>query len=281
MTTWTGRPGGQPPDGRPVRGISMMFSSGDNGDEIANTGHRQTDFRPPTPWSPPSAAPPWPCQSERLPLRAGLGHRQVHAGERQVVAVHAGVPVRRRRWHHPLRPARLPEGVVPSALANYFGDGPHRASFPTSPWSVTRHRLPDRPEPDLPGRLDQVQRVPHRRHDPSSPLFAGVMAVADQVDRGSLGFLNPRLYYLAGTAAFRDVNHRRKVTDAVVGRLPERVRRRRRDDHLAAHAQPDRHDLHPQGLRRRHRRGHPERAGVPRVRGSAAVIRPVGRVCPD
>ena len=43
----------------------------------------------------------------------------------------------------------------------------------------------------------------------SSPLFAGVMALADQAAGGSLGFVNPRLYKLAGSpvasSAFYDV----------------------------------------------------------------------------
>ena len=43
----------------------------------------------------------------------------------------------------------------------------------------------------------------------SSPLFAGVVAVALQAAQHPLGFLNPKLYKLAGTRAFRDVNHGR------------------------------------------------------------------------
>ena len=43
-----------------AEGISVLFSSGDNGDEIANTGTRQTDYAASDPWSPRSAAPPWP-----------------------------------------------------------------------------------------------------------------------------------------------------------------------------------------------------------------------------
>jgi subtilase family serine protease len=50
----------------------------------------------------------------------------------------------------------------------------------------------------------------------SSPLFAGVVAVSDQVKGRSLGFLNPKIYSLSGTSAFRDVNHGRAVTDGVV-----------------------------------------------------------------
>ena len=39
----------------------------------------------------------------------------------------------------------------------------------------------------------------------SSPLFAGLMAVADQVAGFHHGFVNPLLYSLDGTAAFNDV----------------------------------------------------------------------------
>lgn len=49
----------------------------------------------------------------------------------------------------------------------------------------------------------------------SSPLFAGVTAIADQWNQGSLGFLNPKLYSLAGTAAFHNVKSK-GVTDGVV-----------------------------------------------------------------
>ena len=39
----------------------------------------------------------------------------------------------------------------------------------------------------------------------SSPLFAGIMALADQRAGQPHGFANPALYGLAGTSAFRDV----------------------------------------------------------------------------
>jgi subtilase family serine protease len=39
----------------------------------------------------------------------------------------------------------------------------------------------------------------------SSPLMAGIMALADQANGAPHGFLNPVLYANAGTAAFRDV----------------------------------------------------------------------------
>jgi subtilase family serine protease len=46
-------------------------------------------------------------------------------------------------------------------------------------------------------------------------LFAGVIAVADQVVGGSLGFLNPKLYKKAGSPAYRDIASQ-GVTDGVV-----------------------------------------------------------------
>jgi subtilase family serine protease len=50
----------------------------------------------------------------------------------------------------------------------------------------------------------------------SSPLFAGIVALADQLRGRPLGFLNPKLYRVGGSSAFRDVNHGRAVTDGVV-----------------------------------------------------------------
>jgi len=49
----------------------------------------------------------------------------------------------------------------------------------------------------------------------SCPLFAGVTAVADQWNQGSLRFLNPKRYSLAGRAAGNDVSFT-GVTDEVV-----------------------------------------------------------------
>jgi subtilase family serine protease len=39
----------------------------------------------------------------------------------------------------------------------------------------------------------------------SSPLVAGIQAVANQVAHRRLGFINPALYKLNGTAAFHDI----------------------------------------------------------------------------
>jgi subtilase family serine protease len=49
----------------------------------------------------------------------------------------------------------------------------------------------------------------------SSPLFAGVMAVADQAAGHPHGFANPALYALYGTPAFRDVAPQKSIVGAV------------------------------------------------------------------
>ena len=106
--------------------------------------------------------------------------------------------------------------VVPTSIANYFGKGAHRAvpdvamvGDPSTGFLVGQSQsFPD----------GSVRYSEYRIGGTSlsSPLFAGVVAVADQVNGGTLGFLNPKIYQLAGSSAFRDVNHGRAVTDGVV-----------------------------------------------------------------
>jgi subtilase family serine protease len=106
--------------------------------------------------------------------------------------------------------------VVPASIAGYFGKGAHRA-------------VPDvamLADPNTGFLVGQSQTFPDRsvRYSEyriggtslSCPLFAGVTAVSNQLHGGALGFLNPKLYSLAGTSAFRDVDHGRTVTDGVV-----------------------------------------------------------------
>jgi subtilase family serine protease len=111
---------------------------------------------------------------------------------------------------------RYQKDVVPASIANYFGQGPHRA-------------VPDVAmlgDPNTGFLVGQSQTFPDNtvRYSEyriggtslSCPLFAGVVAVTNQLHGGPLGFVNPRLYSLAGTSAFRDIDHGRKVTTGVV-----------------------------------------------------------------
>ena len=78
--------------------------------------------------------------------------------------------------------------------------------------------------------------------------------------RRAAGLPQPQLYSLAGTSAFRDVDHGRAVTDGVV--RVDFVNGVDSKDGLTTSLrtlnQTGTH-LHPQGLRRRHRRRQPQR----------------------
>ena len=200
-----------------AQGISVLFSSGDNGDQIANTGTRQVDY---------PASDPWVTAVGGTSLAVGKTNNYLfEQGWGTGKSVLTG-----GAWA-PNPPAYLYGGgggtsrlfaqpayqknVVPTAISNYFHTGPHRA-------------VPDVAmvgDPNTGFLIGQSQTFPDGKiryseyriggTSLSSPLFAGVIAVADQVVGGSLGFLNPQLYQRAGTPAFRDVASQ-GVTDGVV-----------------------------------------------------------------
>lgn len=201
-----------------AEGISMLFSSGDSGDEIAATGIRQTDM------------------DASDPFVTAVGGTSLAVGKADDYGFEQGwgtgkSTLTKGQWQ-PLPPAYLygggggtshlfkepgyQKGVVPRSISNYFHQGAHRA-------------VPDVAmvgDPNTGFLVGQSQTFPDGKiryseyriggTSLSSPLFAGVVAVANQVNGGNLGFLNPRMYRLAGTDAFRDVNHGRAVTDGVV-----------------------------------------------------------------
>ena len=201
-----------------AQGISVLFSSGDSGDEIANLGSRQVDYE---------ASDPFVTAVGGTALAVGQSNNYLFEqgwGTGKSVLTNG-------QWS-PASPAYLYGGgggtsqlfrqpayqkkVVPASISNYFGQGAHRA-------------VPDvgmLGDPNTGFLVGQSQSFPDGsvRYSEyriggtslSSPLFAGVVAVADQVHGGTLGFLNPKIYSLAGSAAFRDVNHGRSVTDGVV-----------------------------------------------------------------
>lgn len=201
-----------------AEGISMVFSSGDDGDEIAASGQRQTDFQ---------ASDPMVTAVGGTALAVtqgnGYGFEQGWGTGKSSLVNGAWSPSKPAYLYgggggttHLFAEPSYQKPVVPAALANYFREGPHRV-------------VPDVAmvgDPNTGFLVGQSQTFPDGSikyseyriggTSLSSPLFAGMVAVADQVNRGSLGFLNPKLYSLSGTSAFRDVNHGRSVTDAVV-----------------------------------------------------------------
>lgn len=201
-----------------AEGISVLFSSGDSGDEIANLGYRTVDY------------------AASDPFVTAVGGTSLAVGPQNTYQWEQGwgtgkSTLKARAWD-PATPAYLYGGgggtsrvftqpnyqknVVPAAIANYF---PGRAGRAVPDVSMVG-------DPNTGMLIGQSQTFPDGsvRYSEyriggtslSSPLFAGVTAVADQWHGGSLGFLNPKLYKLAGTSAFREIKHDRSITDAVI-----------------------------------------------------------------
>jgi subtilase family serine protease len=96
------------------------------------------------------------------------------------------------------------QGKVPASISEYFGKTPMRA-------------VPDisaAGDPNTGFEVGETQVFPDGTYwdqyriggtSLSSPLIAGVVAVADQFAHQSLGFINPLYYKLLGTPALHDI----------------------------------------------------------------------------
>ncbi|MGN6636156.1 MAG: S53 family peptidase, partial [Oryzihumus sp.] len=200
------------------QGISMLFSSGDNGDEVANTGTRQVDYEASDPFVTAVGG-----TSLGVTSSNGYGFEQGWGTGKSVLTngawspsppafLYGGGGGTSRLFRQPGYQRKL----VPTSISDVFGQGPHRA-------------VPDLAvvgDPNTGMLVGQSQSFPDGsiRYDEyrlggtslSSPLTAGIIALADQLRGRPLGFLNPKLYRIGGSSAYRDVNHGRSVTDGVV-----------------------------------------------------------------
>ena len=203
-----------------AEGISMIYSSGDDGDEIAASGTRQTDISADDPYATGVGG-----TSLAVTKTDGYGFEQGWGTGKAILTGTAWSP-------------------VPPAYV--YGGGGGESDLFGQPWyqkgvvsdaiaTQTHSGKAGRAVPDVamvgdPGTgflVGQSQSFPNGSiqyseyriggTSLSAPLFAGTTAVASQVAGAQLGFLNPALYKsLYGTSALRDVNHGRSVTDAVV-----------------------------------------------------------------
>ena len=203
-------------------GISVLFSSGDNGDEFPTLGLTSADYPASSPWA--TAVGGTTLQIGAAAQRTGetgwstarsylCSPAFVTAGGCSSSSLGTWLPVTSDGGsgggtsYHYTQPA-YQAGIVPVDLAI-------RNSALTGP-------TPFRVVPDIsmvadPGTgflVGETQQFPDGTYydqyriggtSVSSPLLAGTVAVADQVAHGSLGFLNPALYGLhtsAPTAEF-------------------------------------------------------------------------------
>ncbi|HVP03879.1 MAG TPA: S53 family peptidase [Solirubrobacteraceae bacterium] len=203
-----------------VEGIGMYFSSGDDGDEVADVGERTVDFPADNPlvtavggtslgvgragdyqfetgWSTAGTAlndagTAWgPAPPGDYVYGSGGGTSQLFS----------------QPWYQ--------RGVVPNSIARYFG------------WQKGR-AVPDIStvgDPHTGMRVGQTQTFSDGTYydeyriggtSLSSPLMAGIMALADQAAGRPHGFANPALYRLAGSAALHDVQRTPTEPKAVV-----------------------------------------------------------------
>jgi subtilase family serine protease len=202
-----------------LEGMTINFSSGDNGDEAAVVGRPEADFE---------ASDPWVTAVGGTSLGIGKnGQRVVETGwetTKYTLTNGSWVPNPEgtgylygsgggtsRLFAEP----RYQRGVVPDSLARMNQTGGHRGRV-----------VPDISmdgDPNTGFLIGQTQTFPdgvyydqHRIGGTSLsvPLFSGLMAVSNQLDHFDHGFVNPVLYqFTSRTRAIDDVRH---VTGGVV-----------------------------------------------------------------
>jgi subtilase family serine protease len=198
-----------------LEGITLTFSSGDSGDEAANVGRPEPDF---------SASDPWVTAVGGTSTGIGAnGKLSVETGwetDKSVLKNGAWGPAAylygsgggtSRLFAEPA----YQKGIVPNALARENQTGRN-----------TGRVVPDismDADPNTGMLIGETQTFPDGVYydqfriggtSLASPLFAGMMAVSNQLDHFNHGFLNPLLYQVTSrTGAIIDVKH---VTGGVV-----------------------------------------------------------------
>lgn len=201
-----------------IQGIGLYFSSGDNGDESDNP-----NYTGPTP------AADWSATS---PFVIAVGGTSTGIAKDGKVVVEQG-------WETGRSSLDPSAGWVPGGAGTFLygaGGGPSRV-FKQPYWQQSI--VPDSLSKGVGGGRKRVVPDVAMDGDPntgfligitqsfsdgvyydqyriggtslSSPLFAGMMALADQEASRRHGFANPLFYLYAGTSAFRDVNATSKM----------------------------------------------------------------------
>jgi subtilase family serine protease len=202
-----------------AEGISLMFSSGDSSDDVATTGIRQTDSSASNPLVTAVGGTSLAIGQDGQALWTqgwGTHNANLVNGKWQLPATFnsGGGGGESNVWGQPF----YQKGVVPNAMAKQTASGKKGRAVPDV------SMVGDNATGFLIGQSQtfpngQVKYSEYRLGGTSlsSPLYAGFTALEDQAIGGSLGFLNPLLYGLFyNSPAMLDVNHGRKVTDAVV-----------------------------------------------------------------
>ena len=196
-------------------GVSLLFSSGDNGDEYTTLGYVAADYPPSSPWV--TAVGGTTLQVGASGQRTGefgWSTARSYLCNETYIAAGGCTDAQRGSWT-PINLAldggsgggtsvvypqpAYQAGVVPSALSQVNGSGPMRVEPDIS--------LEADPASGM--LVDETQTFPGGVYydqyriggtSVASPLFAGLVADANQAAGHSLGFLNPKLYALNGNS---------------------------------------------------------------------------------
>ncbi len=207
-----------------AEGITVLFSSGDGGDETGGIAANAA-----------SATPDWPASS---PWVTAVGGTSLGIAQNNSIAIETGwesgtSTLKSGMWTPPAPGAYLygsgggtsrlfvqptwQAGVVPTTIATVDGAR-----------STAMRSVPDvaaLADPNTGMLIGETQVFPDGTYydqyriggtSLASPLFAGMMALAEQHVGHALGFANPKLYAAAGSAAYNDIVH---VADAGVVRV--------------------------------------------------------------
>lgn len=190
-----------------IEGIGIYFSSGDNSDESLVTGYRTTD---------------WPASS---PFVTSVGGTTLAAGATNNYLFETGWGTTTSSWTGTTWSPTAPGswlygaggGVSMIFPEPFYQQGVVQNSVFTAQGRSGR-AVPDiaaLADPNAGYLVGETQTFPdgsvayseYRIGGTSlaSPIIAGIMALADQAAGAVHGFVNPLLYSLAGTGAFRDI----------------------------------------------------------------------------
>jgi len=190
-----------------AQGIGIYFSSGDSGDEAANLGHPEADFPATDPWV------------------TAVGGTSLAVGQSNSYLFETGWGTGKSSlvngaWS-PAPPGAFQYGAGGGTSTLFAQPGYQSGVVPSSLSSSSGTAM--RVVPDVAADADpntgmlvgETQTFSKRNvaygeyriggTSLASPLFAGIMALADQAAGFQHGFANPALYAAYRTSAFRDV----------------------------------------------------------------------------
>ena len=189
-----------------AEGISMLFSSGDDGDEIQTIGYRSTDY--------PGSD----------PIVTAVGGTSLGVGPLDNYVFETGWGTKASSlFHHRWTPkppgdflygsgggtSRIfaepayQQGVVPASLAGHFGGAGRVVPDVAIVGDINTGFLMGETQ-TFPGHVVMYGEFRIGGTSLSSPLLAGIVALVDQKAGGPAGFLNPLVYTL-DPSAFHDV----------------------------------------------------------------------------